>query len=102
MIWGPLPAVGIANSVTTPLVVMRPILLAPFSVNHRLPSGPAVMPAGLLVSVGVGNSVIAPAAVIRATRLTPFETAPVSVIHRLATCPAGLSRGELSGGGCWD
>src|SRR5258708_39736087 len=48
MIWGkplvPL-GVGIGNSlVTTPAVVMRPILLAKLSVNHRAPSGPAVMP----------------------------------------------------------
>src|SRR5258708_764278 len=48
MIWGkplvPL-GVGIGNSlVTTPGVVMRPILLARDWVNHRAPSGPAVMP----------------------------------------------------------
>src|SRR5260370_23567168 len=48
MIWGkplvPL-GVGIGNSlVTTPAVVMRPILLARDSGNHRAPSGPAVMP----------------------------------------------------------
>ena len=36
-------AVGKSNSVTVPVVVMRPILLAKGSVNHRLPSGPAVM-----------------------------------------------------------
>src|SRR5664279_4801062 len=39
------PAVT-AYSVTTPSGVMRPILLAPYSVNHRLPSGPAAMPLG--------------------------------------------------------
>ena len=32
-------AVGIGNSVMTPAVVIRPILLAAFSVNQRLPSG---------------------------------------------------------------
>ena len=37
---------------TTPAVVIRPILLPPFSVNQRLPSGPAVMPVGSLLAVG--------------------------------------------------
>ena len=38
------PAVGRVNSpVTTPAVVIRPILLPASSVNHRLPSGPAVI-----------------------------------------------------------
>ena len=41
---GMLPAVGMANSVTMPAVVIRPILLHRFSVNQRLPSGPAVIP----------------------------------------------------------
>src|ERR1700693_4335919 len=39
-----------------PVVVMRPILFP--SVNQRLPSGPAVIPSGLLP---VGNSVMVPA-----------------------------------------
>jgi hypothetical protein len=39
--------------------VMRPILLAAASVNHSAPSGPAVMPAGLLFAVGIVNSVMA-------------------------------------------
>ena len=38
---------------------MRPILLAAASVNHSAPSGPAVMPAGLLLAVGIVNSVMA-------------------------------------------
>jgi hypothetical protein len=43
-----------------PLGVMRPIALAPLSVNQRLPSGPAVMPKA--VPEGTLNSVTAPAA----------------------------------------
>ena len=34
------------NSVTTPAGVIRPIRLPLIPVNHRLPSGPAVMPQG--------------------------------------------------------
>jgi len=40
---GPLFAVGVANSVIPPDVVMRPIFDVPFSANHNAPSGPAVM-----------------------------------------------------------
>ena len=62
---GWLPAVGTGNSVIVPRVVIRPILLAPNSVNHRFPSGPAAMRSGVLSAVGRGNSVIVPAGVIR-------------------------------------
>src|SRR5262249_42907650 len=41
---GPLLTVGIANSVITPAVVMRPMLL--LFTNHNAPSGPVVMPEG--------------------------------------------------------
>lgn len=46
VIWvGPALAVGRVNSVTVPVVgLMRPILLAVFSVNQTLPSGPEVIP----------------------------------------------------------
>ena len=57
---------GSGNSVTTPAVVMRPILLPLSSANHRFPSGPVAMPPGRLVATGRPNSVIAPAGVIRA------------------------------------
>ena len=40
---GELPGVGTGTSVYTPAVVMRPILLLIFSVNHSAPSGPVVM-----------------------------------------------------------
>jgi hypothetical protein len=46
------------NSVMTPAGVIRPILLPLFSVNQRLPSGPAVIPARRLSGVGIGYSVI--------------------------------------------
>ena len=54
---GSLSAVGIGNSVIGAAGVIRPILLAPLSVNQRLPSGPAVIPYGSLSAVGMANSV---------------------------------------------
>ena len=66
---------GTANSVTTPAVVMRPIRpLA--SVNHRLPSGPAVIPTGWRSTENgaggaIGNSVTTPSGVIRPIRPGP-------------------------------
>ncbi len=64
---GLLRPVGIGNSlITTPAVVIRPILPTPKnSVNQRLPSGPFVMPKGLLPDVGTANSVMTPLVVIR-------------------------------------
>jgi hypothetical protein len=53
---GSLSAVGTANSVMTPAVVIRPTLLAENSVNHRFPSGPAVMSLSVLSAVGTMNS----------------------------------------------
>src|SRR2546422_80928 len=44
------------NSVMAPAVVIRPILSPTASVNHRFPSGPAVIPTGSLLAVGMGNS----------------------------------------------
>ncbi len=73
-----------------PPVVMRPILLVAVSVNHRLPSGPAVMPTGPLLAVGVGNSVILPLVVMRPIRFVAF-----SVNHRLPSGPAVMPKGPL-------
>src|SRR5258706_70471 len=56
MLKGKLLAVGTVNSVMTPPVVIRPILLPLCSMNQRAPSGPAVMPRGKLPAVGTGNS----------------------------------------------
>src|SRR5438477_281535 len=63
---GALPAVGTVNSVMTPSVVIRPILLPAnaSSVNQRAPSGPVVMPTGALPAVGTVNSVMTPPVVI--------------------------------------
>src|SRR4029077_8368116 len=44
--------VGIANSLTTPAGVIRPILSAAVSVKKRLPSGPLVIP---VVSLAAGT-----------------------------------------------
>jgi hypothetical protein len=48
-----------------PLVVIRPILEAPCSVNHSAPSGPAVMATGLLLAVGVLKEVTTPSVLRR-------------------------------------
>jgi hypothetical protein len=80
---GSLLAVGIANSVVVPAVVIRPILLANCSVNQRLPSGPTAMPHGPLWGVGTGNSMMAPVGVIR-----PILAAEYSVNQMLPSGPA--------------
>jgi len=79
---GTLTAVGMANSVTTPAVVILPILLLDCSVNHKLPSGPAAIAKGA-APVGVANSVTTPAVVIVPTLLLDG-----SVNHRLPSGPA--------------
>ena len=73
-----LPAVGTGNSVITPLVVILPILLKS-SVNHRLPSGPAVMNCGK--PLGTGYSVI----------VRPWGCAPAAgpMVALLTTEPDG-------------
>ena len=60
------PGVGTVNSVTVPLVVIRPTWSVPAWVNHNAPSGPLVMKAGSVFAVGMVNSVIVPEVVIRA------------------------------------
>ena len=52
----------------SPAGVIRPILLAENSVNHRLPSSPVVMSKGPARSVGSGYSSILPAVLTRAIR----------------------------------
>ena len=77
----------------TPAVVMRPISGLLNSVNHKAPSGPAVMPNGCAGNcVGVGYSVTAPAVVITATLL-----ATCSVNQRLLSEPRVIARGPLFG-----
>src|SRR5450631_814036 len=82
-------AVGRLNSVTTPAVVMRPILLVPSSANHSAPCGPAVMPMGKLLS-GSMNSVKVPVVVIRPICMRSF-----SVNHSAPSGPAVMPVGEL-------
>src|SRR5437016_194321 len=84
---GLLPVVGIRNSVTTPAVVIRPILLASNSVNQRFPSGPEVI-SKLDVVAGIENSVTAPAVVIR-----PILLRPNSVNQSAPSGPEAMPRG---------
>src|SRR5262249_8298347 len=50
----PSPPEGTGNSAITPEVVARPTLPAFFSMNHRYPPGPDVMPNGPAPAVGIG------------------------------------------------
>ena len=69
MYQGPLSGVGSGNSLSSPDVVIRPILLLLSSVNQIAPSDPTVIPFGLLSGVGSRNSVTFPAVVMRPTLL---------------------------------
>src|SRR5438309_107842 len=95
ILFGSLPLVGTLNSAPRkPLVVIRPILLAVYSVNHRVPSGPAAISIGWLLAVEMGNSSLAlmvPAVVIR-----PILLAPNSVNQILPSGPAVIPFGLLS------
>jgi hypothetical protein len=71
-----------------PLVVIRPILLPPTSVNHRAPSGPEAISCGTLLAVGIANAVMAPDVVMLAILLPP-----ISVNHRLPSGPAMMPPG---------
>src|SRR6266567_296553 len=74
------------NSVRTPLVDMRPILLLPGCVNHRAPSGPVAIPDGERT---VGYSVMTPV----------VETRPIlsasSVNHSAPSEPTVIPAGKL-------
>src|SRR5262245_37465904 len=83
------PPLGIGYSTMEPARVARPILPV-VSVNHRLPSGPEVMPWGSTKGVGMGYSVMAPWGVIR-----PMLLPKVSVNHRLPSGPVVIPLGEL-------
>src|ERR1035441_2195555 len=87
---GVLDGVGIVNSVIVPDGVIRPILLPVYSVNHRLPSKPAVIAARVatLLAVGTGNSMMAPVVVMR-----PILLAAISTNHRLPSGPAQIPVG---------
>ena len=79
----------------TPAVVIRPIWLAPLSVNQTLPSGPAAICAGLLLAVGIGNSVTTPLVVIRPILYVIAGGKPLfSVNQRLPSGPAAIEPAE--------
>src|SRR5437588_13074335 len=105
MLWGPLPSEGIVNSVTKPVVGIRPILLPTMqrepgsrmqlaSVNHKAPSGPVVMPHGWAWGLGRANSVILPSVVIR-----PILPLTDSVNHSAPSGPVVIPPALLVSGG---
>src|SRR5205085_10173916 len=105
MLWGPLPSEGIVNSVTKPVVVIRPILLPTMqrepgsrmqlaSVNHKAPSGPVVMPHGWAWGLGRANSDILPSVVIR-----PILPLTDSVNHSAPSGPVVIPPALLFSGG---
>src|SRR6266498_103984 len=59
------PVTGMRNSSKIPSGVSRPITPVLNSVNHMLPSGPAVIPVTPLSGVGSANSVNAPPGAMR-------------------------------------
>ena len=74
--------------------VTRPIWSRLCSVNHRLPSGPAVMSRGSLSRLTpVLTIAIAPAGVIR-----PIESSALSVNPRLPSGPAVIPNGDMFAG----
>ena len=80
--------VGSGYWVMFPLVVIRPRTLAVFSVNQRLPSGPATMSKGQRPAMPSENSEITPLVVIRPILLEPF-----SVNQRLPSGPRAMPQG---------
>src|SRR5205807_4937610 len=76
------------NCVIAPDGVIRPMRSPLSSVNHRLPSGPAVIPSGPSSAGDPTNSVTTPAGVMR-----PMELRPNSVNHRLPSGPAAMENG---------
>src|SRR5262249_44566976 len=74
-------------------VVIRPIRLPPGSVNHRLPSGPAVMPLGYARRLMPAlNSVTTPSGVIRPIRSLAPRSLPRSVNQTLPSGPAVMQQ----------
>src|SRR4051812_16690812 len=71
-----------------PAIVIRPTLFALASANHKLPSGPVVIPTKLTLA-GTENSVITPAGVT-----FPIRLPAISVNHTLLSGPAAMSCGE--------
>src|SRR5260370_7479836 len=80
---------GMVYSARVPLVVTLPILLVPFSVNHRFPSRPLVIPCGLLLALVMLYSLS-----VHEVVTLPLLLAPFSVSQRLPSCPAVMARGS--------
>ena len=68
-------------------MVIRPIELLPWLVNHSAPSGPAVMSCGLSM-LGSVKFVMVPVVVIR-----PIELLPEFVNHNAPSGPAVIQNG---------
>jgi hypothetical protein len=89
----PLEAVGIKySSIIVPFAVMRPILLAEFSVNQISPSVDTATPRTDAFGVGTANSTIVPS---RSRR--PSALAPVSTNQMPPSGCTAMARGWLSG-----
>src|SRR5207302_8878026 len=69
---------------------MRPILLAPRSVNQIAPSPPAAIPSGRLLGVGMANSAMDPLTLPR-----PIWLAASSVNQRRWSGPEAIPYGKL-------
>src|SRR5258708_1294572 len=82
-------AVG-ATLLTAINLVTRPILLVSCSQNQRSPSGPEVIPFGVLVAEGIGSSVMTPSVVIRPILLAPASR---SANQRAPSEPATMPHG---------
>ena len=81
-----------------PVVSITPTLVAPpglCSVNQRFPSGPDVIPKGMLPAVVMGNSLMVPAGVI----LPILPPGTFSVNHRLLSDPSVIAHGRTPGVG---
>src|SRR5262249_57739096 len=79
----------------TPPVVMRPILLALYSVNHSAPSGPAAIPAVQAHPVATGYSVIIGFAGVAFVGIRPILLALYSVNHSAPSGPTAILSGLL-------
>ena len=79
---------GIANSVITPEVVIRPTFAASLSVNQSAPSGPSTMPCGPLLEVVIANSVMVKG---DDSEMRPIWLASRSVNHIALSGPAAMN-----------
>ena len=96
----PLGFAGTENSVTVPLLSMRPRADAADSVNQMLESEPTVSVAGLAGDVGMTNSVTVPAVVIRPILSSDSvnQRAPSAPAMMLPWVRARCRKGEFSHG----